>query len=329
MMKMILIITNKDDVTVDFIVKELQVRDVQYYRLNTEDIPDKIHVNFDLNQNTFMLVDKIKNIKFNLLSFSSVYYRRPLLSDFDYIENVSLQELNYLRSEITYILEGIYKVLRNKYWLNDVYSIREAENKIYQLQMAQEVGFRIPTSLISNESEQVYNQKRKCNNDCIIKPIKSGNMKDVNHSKVVFTTKLSDEQFENNERIESFPIFIQENVHKQFDLRITVIGNTVYTAQIHSQLEKDSEVDWRKGQQILEHSNHELPTEIVGMCIELTKKMNLNYSAIDMILDKNGNYIFLEINPNGQWAWIEKRLDFPLSKRIVDMLLREGESDVE
>ena len=328
-MKMILIITNKDDVTVDFIVRELQARDIQYYRLNTEDIPDKIHVNFDLNQNSYHLVDKIKNVKLNLLNFSSVYYRRPLLSDFDYIDEVSLQELNYLRNEITYILEGIYKVLRNKYWLNDVYSIREAENKIYQLQMAQEVGFRIPISLISNESEQVYNQIRKNNNDCIIKPIKSGNMKDAKHPKVVFTTKLSDEQIENNERIESFPIFIQENINKQFDLRITVIGNNVYTAQIHSQLDKDSEVDWRKGQQILEHSNHELPNEIVGMCIELTKKMKLNYSAIDMILDKRGNYIFLEINPNGQWAWIEKRLDFPLSKRIVDMLLWEGKSDVE
>lgn len=328
-MKMILIITNKDDVTVDFIVRELQSRDIQYYRLNTEDIPNKIHVNFDFNQKTFELVDKIKNIKINLLSFSSVYYRRPLLSDFDYIENVNLQELNYLRSEIAYVLEGIYKVLREKYWLNDVYSIREAENKIYQLQMAQEVGFKIPTSLISNESEKVYNQKRKCNNDCIIKPIKSGNMKDANHPKVVFTSKLIDEQFKNDERIESFPVFIQENVHKQFDLRITVIGNNVYTAQIHSQLEKDSEVDWRKGQQILEHSNHELPLEIVEMCIELTKKMNLNYSAIDMILDKNWNYIFLEINPNGQWAWIEKRLGFPLSKKIVDMLLWKGESDVE
>lgn len=329
MMKMILIITNKDDVTVDFIVKEMQARDIQYYRLNTEDIPDKIHVNFDLNENTFEIVDKIKNIKLNLLDFSSVYYRRPLISDFNYVENASLQELSYLRSEITYVLEGIYKVLRNKYWLNNVYSIREAENKIYQLQMAREVGFKIPNSLISNEVKQVYNQKIKCNNDCIIKPIKSGNMKDVQHPKVVFTSKLIDRQLENTERIESFPVFIQENVHKQFDLRITVIGNTVYTAQIHSQLVKDSEVDWRKGQQILEHSNHELPIKVVEMCIALTKKMNLNYSAIDMILDKNGDYIFLEINPNGQWAWIEKRLGFPLSKRIVDMLFKEGESSVD
>lgn len=322
-MKRILVITSKDDITVDFIIKELQERKTPYYRLNTEDIPDKISVKFDINNNMFELMDKIKNININLLDFDSVYYRRPLLNEFNYIEESDNQEINYLKSEIAYILEGIYKVLRNKYWLNNVYRIREAENKIYQLQLAQEVGFEIPVSFISNQSEQIKEVKEACDNDCIIKPIKSGNMKDINCPKAIFTTKLKIEQSD-VERIESFPIFIQNNIHKQFDLRITVIGNEVYTAQIHSQNHKDSEVDWRSGLQILEHRNHELPDKIRMMCIDLTQKMSLNYSAIDMILNEQGEYVFLEINPNGQWAWIEKRLGFPLSKKIVDMLIEGG-----
>lgn len=322
-MKKILIITNKDDVTVDYVIKELQTRRIFYYRLNTEDVPDKISVYFDLNTNTFELTDKVKEININLLDFDSVYYRRPLLNNLNYIKGANLQELNYIRSELAFILEGIYKVLRNKYWLNDVYDLRQAENKIYQLQLAQEVGFKIPVSLVSNQSEKVNKVKKICDNDCIIKPIKSGNMKDANNPKSVFTTKITDEQFKNVDRIEAFPLFIQKNVLKQFDLRCTVIGNEVFTAQIHSQNDKDSEVDWRKAQQVLEHRSHELPHKVKMMCVKLTKKMNLNYSAIDMILDKNGDYVFLEINPNGQWAWIEKRLGFPLSKRIVDMLIGE------
>ena len=59
------------------------------------------------------------------------------------------------------------------------------------------------------------------------------------------------------------------------------------------------------------------------MCVKLTHKLNLNYSAIDLILDLDDNYVFLEINPNGQWAWLEKRLKFPISKTIVDMLVKE------
>ena len=322
-MKTILIITNKDDITVDFIIKELQQRNIPYYRLNTEDIPDKISLNFNLNSGTFELMDKVKGININLLDFDSVYYRRPLFTDFSYIEGINIQELNYLKSELIFIFEGLYKVLRNKFWLNNVYSIREAENKIYQLQLAQDLGFKIPIAVISNQSEQVNKVRVVCDDDCIIKPIKSGNMKDISHPKVVFTTKLKGKH--DVKRLESFPIFIQDNIHKKFDLRITVIGDEVFTAQIHSQNNKDSEVDWRRGQQNLEHRNHELPEEIKIMCIKLTKKLSLNYSAIDMILDEQGEYVFLEINPNGQWAWLEKRLGFPLSKKIVDLLI-EGAS---
>lgn len=55
----------------------------------------------------------------------------------------------------------------------------------------------------------------------------------------------------------------------------------------------------------------------------MTKKLGLKYSAIDLILDNTGKYIFLECNPNGQWAWLEIRLGFPISKEIVN-LLSEG-----
>ena len=71
------------------------------------------------------------------------------------------------------------------------------------------------------------------------------------------------------------------------------------------------------------HKKHELPKDIKEKCIQITKKFSLNYSAIDLILDKNGQYIFLECNPNGQWAWLEVRLGFPISKKIVE-LIREG-----
>jgi Glutathione synthase/Ribosomal protein S6 modification enzyme (glutaminyl transferase) len=321
-MKKILIITNKDDITVDFVIKELQTRKLSYYRLNTEEIPENISVNFNFNSNEFELIDKVKNIKVHLLEFDSVYFRRPVLNKLDYIQDVNVQELNYLKSELVFILEGIYKTLRNKYWLNNIYDIREAENKIYQLQIAQEVGFKVPDALISNSSQSVNLIRKICNNDCVIKPIKSGNMNDLEHPKAIFTNKMNEEQFEKIDGIESFPIFLEKNIHKKFDLRCTVVGNDVFTAEIYSQDNDNSKIDWRKARQALEHKNHELPYKIKDMCIELTRMLHLNYSAIDLILDEHGDYIFLEINPNGQWAWIEKRLGFPISKKIVDLLVQ-------
>ena len=323
-MKTVLILTNKDDITVDFVVRELKERKINYYRLNTEDIPAIVSINFDINNNEYKLLDRMKNIEINLLDFDSVYFRRPSISDMSHIEEVNDSEMYYLKSELTFVLEGIYKVLRDKYWLNNVYDIREAENKIYQLEIAKNMGFNIPRAVISNDIAALRTVKNTHGDDLIIKPIKSGNIKCGDTGKAIFTTKISEEQFEDVDRIESFPIFIESNIHKKVDLRCTVVGDDVFAAEIHSQVEDESKIDWRRGKQILKHKEHTLPSHIKKMCIELTQKLNLNYSAIDMILDENNEYIFLEINPNGQWAWIENRLQFPISKKIVDLLI-EGE----
>lgn len=322
MMRTILLLTNKNDVTVDFIIKELQKRNIPYYRLNTEDIPNKVLINFSVNTSTYKLIDKIKDVTLNLLDFESIYYRRPLLNELSYIKDINMQEQSYLKSELAFILEGIYKILRKKYWVNNVYDIREAENKIYQLQLAQELGFKIPQLLLSNETEFV-NQFNEKNIDCIIKPIKSGNMRDEKNPKAIFTTKFKDDCLKDSKRIEAFPIFIQNNIHKKYDLRIIVIGNEAYAAEIDSQVYKSSEIDWRRGQNILTHKKHKLPEIIKKKCLQLTSVLNLNYSAIDMVFDKNGEYVFLEINPNGQWAWIENRLGFPISEKIVDLLVEK------
>jgi glutathione synthase/RimK-type ligase-like ATP-grasp enzyme len=161
-------------------------------------------------------------------------------------------------------------------------------------------------------------------NDCIIKPIKSGNMRDAEYPKVIFTSKLDSSIFNSKERIEAFPLFIQRNIHKKYDLRCIVVGTEVFTAQIESQRNEESKIDWRKSESYLKHEKHILPLEIKEKCINLTQKLNLNYSAIDLVLDENENYVFLECNPNGQWAWLEKRLSFNISKSIVNLLINKG-----
>lgn len=322
MMKMILLITNKDDVTVDFIVKELQKRSIVYYRLNTEDIPNRISIKLDINKDDFKLHDRIKDKTICLSKIEAIYYRRPCINDFEYIPNLTNQEKRYLEVEMTFLLEGIYKILKDRYWLNNVYDIREAENKLYQLQLAKLIGFNIPISLISNLHDDISKLCKGNDYNCIIKPIKSGNMKDTKNPKAIFTTLVNETMVCDKQRVESFPLFMQTNINKKFDLRCTVVDDMVFAAEIHSQTNDDTKIDWRKGEQRLEHKVHNLPNDIKSKCIKLTKKLNLNYSAIDLIVDENNNYIFLEINPNGQWAWIEKRLNLPISQKIVDTLIK-------
>ena len=113
---MILLITNKEDVTVDYVVCELQRRELSYYRLNTEEIPENVYIDFDFTSDTFLLYDTVKNYVLDLACITSVYFRRPHLTSLSHIESkINITERTYLQREAAPILEGIYKILDRKY----------------------------------------------------------------------------------------------------------------------------------------------------------------------------------------------------------------------
>jgi len=96
---------------------------------------------------------------------------------------------------------------------------------------------------------------------------------------------------------------------------------TDFATAIWSQEKGDTEVDWRKGSHPdLEHEAISLPDEVAEQCRELVRRMNLRYGAIDLVCDRDGKLWFLEINPNGQWAWIENQTGYPIATAIVDEL---------
>jgi hypothetical protein len=101
---------------------------------------------------------------------------------------------------------------------------------------------------------------------------------------------------------------------------VTVVGERLFAARIDAELPLDVP-DWRfLPVSKLVHSAHTLPDELNAACIALVKKLDLRFGAIDFAVDDRDVHYFLEINPNGQWAWLEELLHFPISKALVDLL---------
>lgn len=317
-MTKILLITNTEDVTTDFIVKELSIRKLSFYRLNTDLLIDGIDANIDIGNNAFSLIED--NTVINIDEIKSVFYRRPELPKL-HKSLINESEKRYASGELLFFLEGIYKLLENAYWLNNVYRIREAENKIYQLFVAKKLGFNIPQTIISNSVTEV-NSFISTYDECIIKPMKSG-LIESNTPQVIFTSKI-DKSLINDERIKLFPNFIQRAINKVADYRITVVGEKVFCAEITSNSKK-IQIDWRTtSPENLIYKPISLPADIEEKCKAITAYFNLNFAAIDIVRDDKGAYYFLEINPNGQWAWIEKRLNFGITNAVVDILQNEA-----
>ncbi len=113
----------------------------------------------------------------------------------------------------------------------------------------------------------------------------------------------------------------QEYIPKALELRITVIGDRIFPVAIYSQENPLTIEDWRKDQEgNLTYSEHKLPSNVEDMCRRLLREFGLQFGAIDMILTPKGDYFFLEINPNGQWAWIEEITALPMAKALIDLL---------
>lgn len=311
----VLLFTNKEDITTDFIVQELKRQKIEFYRFNTEELSKSVQIVLDFEKERYLLIDKLENKTYNLLDFTDIYYRRPELPLYDE-EGLTEGEKSFLKMEIYYTLEGVYRLLSKKHWFNHVYAIRSAENKIYQLLLAKEVGLTTPSTLISNHFASVEQFLEYGKH--IIKPVHNARIKDEKYPKIVYTSEIT--QAIKKEEAEFNINYLQTKIEKSSDVRATFVGERCFVVSIDSQELEDTRVDWRKGEHILKHIPIELPQEIHSKCIQLMKRLDLHYGAIDFILDKQGNYVFLEINPNGQWAWIEHLTGLPISKEIVKCL---------
>lgn len=315
----LLIITNKDDITVDFVVDRLNERKIDYFRFNTEDIGSAISVVLDFTNNIYMLkeVATEKNIYLNEIGY--VYFRRPKIIDPPL--ELSQENYEYFWNEHSAVLEGIYHILSNAKWLNNVFNIRLAENKINQLLLARSIGFLIPKSLITNRPNDAQ-RFISVNKSTVFKSIKCGLVSENNTtSRFLFTTKIDNKYIDNISSIISMPTYFQEEIVKHSDIRVTIVGGSIFSAEIYSQTNENTITDWRNSREILPHKSIELPSEIADKCFEICHGLKLNFGAIDLIKDQNNNYWFLEINPNGQWAWLEKILGFKIADSIIDYLL--------
>jgi glutathione synthase/RimK-type ligase-like ATP-grasp enzyme len=122
------------------------------------------------------------------------------------------------------------------------------------------------------------------------------------------------------ENVRFAPVIFQEYIPIGVDLRITVVGDRLFAAAIHS-LGTEYEVDFRMVMTSARFEEVTLPPEVAEALHILMQRLGLVYGAIDMRLTPDGEYVFLEINPAGQWLFVEERTGQPITEALVDLML--------
>ncbi len=257
----------------------------------------------------------------NLSTYKSVWFRKPsYLKPNDFPVEKAFQQFSYdaYRKTVT----SFYDLLNDKFWISDFRRILLGNNKLWQFNIARSLGFKIPKTLVSNNAEEVK-KFRADKGDLVTKSLAFSPVQQGEAFYGFFTTLIGKNQDVNLSGLSLAPAMFQEAILHKKDLRVTVVGEQIFPCVAKPIGSVENSIDWREGIRTKEVEYavfEDFDPTISTLCVACVKNMGLKYGAIDLALDENGTYWFLEINPNGQWAFVEHKTGLPISKALAKAL---------
>lgn len=203
--------------------------------------------------------------------------------------------------------------------VNEPFCETVADRKLLQLATAAECGLRIPETLVTNQHEEAREfistlelQGRRT----IYKQLLSGSIP-VGH----YTMTVTPEDQERLQEIRSAPLTLQERIEGGIDVRVVVVGDAHFAmAQRVDKNRADSNVSDVRVECRPESWCVELPADVKAGLDKLTARLRLSFGAYDFITDRAGNWFFLEVNPTGQWLFVEAAIDAPIAEALARLL---------
>jgi len=320
----VLIITfSKDNESIPLVTEAIEARGERVFRFDTDRFPTEVQLDiYEGNSEQMVITDGQE--KLDLSEVSSVWYRRmrygqklPETMDRQY-RDASIKECRSTVRGMIASIKGFHFDLMSK--------VDIANNKQLQLQVARKVGLMTPRTLTTNNPAAVKQFASDCKEEGIITKMLSSFAiyGESGEEHVVFTNPVTDEDLEHIDGLRFCPMTFQEKVPKALELRTTIVGDRVFTAAVDSQSLEGSTYDWRKEGRALVESwkPYDLPPEVEKKLLKLMADLGLNYGAIDIIVTPDGRHVFLEINPVGEFFWMETfSPHFPISQAIAEILL--------
>lgn len=310
----VLVLTDRYDPTADFVVEKLNERGVPVFRCDTAEFPTGLTVHAELSGHGWRGRAHTARRSVDLANLSGIYYRRPTAFTFD--TDMSAEERRWASVQARLGLGGLLACLRP--WLNHPHSIGYAEYKPVALQTATGVGLPVPRTLVTNDPDTARAFVADVGH-AVYKPFGgTAAITDTEGTHQLFTTRVSPEQAGAASVAHSMHLF-QAWVPKDYEVRLTVVDDRFFAARIDAH-SPAAQVDWRADYRNLEYAPITTPGTVRDRASVLLRRLGLRFAAIDFIVDPDGQWWLLDVNPNGQWAWIETATAMPIAAALADAL---------
>jgi glutathione synthase/RimK-type ligase-like ATP-grasp enzyme len=242
----------------------------------------------------------------------AVWWRRPQHPTVEGAVGKAAHQ-HFALNECQEALNGLWEA-SDAFWVNEPMRDVVANRKAYQLQLAARLGLEVPETLITNCARAAGEFVRGLGLGRVIYKAFSATEADWRETRL-----LREGELDLIDNVRYAPVIFQSYIEADVDLRITVVGERFFTAAIHSQ-DTSYKVDFRMdiGRARVEPSV--LPDDVQAKLLALMQALGLQYGAIDMRRRPDGSHVFLEINPAGQWLFIERQTGQPIAAALADLL---------
>ena len=317
---MILIVSDPElDAHISPVTEELGVRGEAFKIYDPASFPYDSHITVQHSRtgmHSFLTWD---GTELDLSTVKSIWYRRP--GKFNLSDKLLAQEKEWIRTECNHFVRGLWSHT-HALWVSDPDAIRTASVKLLQLRVARELGFAIPHFIVTNKLSAAKEFIKSHPAGVIIKVLADPFLMYTDRAATFYTHLVTAADEELLDCVQYGPTFLQEFVEKTADIRVTVFGTEVFAVRIDSTHLQEARIDFRRAETYdLPHEVILLPDQLKAGCIDLVRSLGLHFGAIDLLLKPGGEYIFLEINPNGQWYWLEWVTGTPMTKALCDLLV--------
>jgi glutathione synthase/RimK-type ligase-like ATP-grasp enzyme len=320
-MRTILILTADDDVHADEVVPRLRARGADVVRFDPSRFPSAAALTATYGDGPPAAWLTVDGRRLRLEELHAAWYRRP--GEPKAPDEIRAPELRqYVERECYQVFHELCSALDVPWLPGPLHLWRRADNKHLQLRLAAELGFPIPSTLVSSDPDALLAFHRRHDGAIIDKQPSVMLARTRGEEVMRYSQMVSTRDIAYARRLRYSPMLFQRYVDKAVEVRVTVVGTRVFAAEIHSQSTAHTRHDWRRYDHThTPHRVHALPEAETRRCLALVERLGLCYGAIDLILTPAGQYVFLEINPNGQWLWIEHRTELPISDAVADLLV--------
>ncbi|WP_425415404.1 MvdC/MvdD family ATP grasp protein [Pseudonocardia acaciae] len=310
------------DRTADSVILALADLRVPVVRVDLSWFPQRMSLDAEFDSGRWHGSLRTEHHQVELDDVRSVWVRTP--ATFEMPTGLSSAEAAFAKREAKLGFGGVLMSLPDVLWVNRPDLAATAVYRPLQWMAASRYGLRVPRTWVGNDPKAVARFAGTAPSGVVLKPLSANLIWEDGTYKVGWTRRLISEDLADLRGIDVTCHLIQDWAPKSYECRVVFVGAEVFAFAIHAG-SPESYVDWRSDYQALRCEPIELPERVTAGLRGVMADLGLVYGAFDLVVDPDGETIwFLEINPGGQYGFLEAATGEPISDSLARLLARES-----